>query len=402
MNITPRHTKLIELAQHDQRYLALLPAELRPLVHFKGTKPKPKLAQALQPLHSLPCIHEGNILEWCHSCPATAETKHVRECDIYGKCTRGFVSDKVKACARCDDYATEEATYAPQQIHNIFSDPGRRFNCSLLRFGDKNLLAYRDSYTNSKISIVELDTQWRVVNNILITLKHPSATMGQEDPRLFVFHSKLHVMFSGLLWLRGKMQVSILFAELNNKLETVRVWEPKYAKRTYPMEKSWSPFEYEGELYIVYSVAPLHQVLHIDTYTSKAELVYSTHTHSIWTGGHLRGGAAPVLVGDEYYHWFHGHKSKQIRNITWYDYSVGLYTFEAKPPFAIKRMARNPVWVGDTTKTHLNIVDNKNVIYPCGAMLNGKQWYISAGHQDAQCLIGVFDVYDVDRQLESI
>lgn len=60
---------------------------------------------------ALPCIHEGGILERCHKCGG--EGKHVRECDIHGKCTRAFVSAKVKACSQCADYATDEPVARP-------------------------------------------------------------------------------------------------------------------------------------------------------------------------------------------------------------------------------------------------------------------------------------------------
>lgn len=50
--------------------------------------------------YSLPCVHEGNILEWCHTC--NGEKRHVRECDHYDdKCTRALVSHKVRACVTC-------------------------------------------------------------------------------------------------------------------------------------------------------------------------------------------------------------------------------------------------------------------------------------------------------------
>jgi hypothetical protein len=51
---------------------------------------------------ALPCVHEGNVLERCHTCGG--EARHVRECDLHGKCTRGFVSNKVQSCSRCPDY----------------------------------------------------------------------------------------------------------------------------------------------------------------------------------------------------------------------------------------------------------------------------------------------------------
>lgn len=49
--------------------------------------------------YTLPCINEGAIIEWCNTC--NGEMKHVRECDVYEKCTRGYVSNLVRNCQSC-------------------------------------------------------------------------------------------------------------------------------------------------------------------------------------------------------------------------------------------------------------------------------------------------------------
>lgn len=51
---------------------------------------------------SIPCIHEGAILEYCNTC--NGAMKHVRECDKYSKATYAVVSDKVHSCKTCNDY----------------------------------------------------------------------------------------------------------------------------------------------------------------------------------------------------------------------------------------------------------------------------------------------------------
>lgn len=51
---------------------------------------------------SLPCVHEGAVVEWCTSCHS--DRRHVRDCDVHERCTRGFVSDRVRSCDRCPDF----------------------------------------------------------------------------------------------------------------------------------------------------------------------------------------------------------------------------------------------------------------------------------------------------------
>lgn len=50
----------------------------------------------------LPCRHEGQILERCHSC--NSELRHVRDCELHDEpCTRGL-RGRVRCCKDCPDY----------------------------------------------------------------------------------------------------------------------------------------------------------------------------------------------------------------------------------------------------------------------------------------------------------
>lgn len=84
-----------------------------------------------------PCEREGAVLEWCHTC--NGELKHVRECDLYERCTRGFVSDKVRACSTCGDHtalqvrkelpvmpAVEESRRGVKWAYGVTTVPSRR------------------------------------------------------------------------------------------------------------------------------------------------------------------------------------------------------------------------------------------------------------------------------------
>lgn len=58
------------------------------------------------PLVVVPCVHEGAIIEFCPTC--SGELRHVRDCAIHDRCTRGVVSAAVRACATCADYQPEK------------------------------------------------------------------------------------------------------------------------------------------------------------------------------------------------------------------------------------------------------------------------------------------------------
>lgn len=80
----------------------------------KPLPPKPTaVAPKLQPVvRSLPCIHEGDVLDPCKSC--AGELGHVRECDLHTKCTRGNTKKGFAVCATCTDYEPDPALLPPK------------------------------------------------------------------------------------------------------------------------------------------------------------------------------------------------------------------------------------------------------------------------------------------------
>lgn len=54
--------------------------------------------------HPVPCVHEGQVIE---RCPFGDEARHVRDCDIHDRCTRGL--SRIRSCADCPDYETASA-----------------------------------------------------------------------------------------------------------------------------------------------------------------------------------------------------------------------------------------------------------------------------------------------------
>jgi len=67
--------------------------------------------QRVASVASLPCIHEGAVLEWCNSCKTG--DRHVRSCDLHERCTRSFSRADLKTCANCSDYRSEPLAPLP-------------------------------------------------------------------------------------------------------------------------------------------------------------------------------------------------------------------------------------------------------------------------------------------------
>ena len=107
---------------------------------------------------------------------------------------------------------------------------------------------------------------------------------------------------------------------------------------------------------------------------------YVTHESSQdWIFGEPRGGTPPVLIGSEYWSFFHSSlpwagKGK-LRH-----YHMGVYAFEAKPPFRITRMTSRPILSG----SHRDVLAEKKplVVFPCGAIIKDGEWTVSLGVND--------------------
>src|SRR5258706_1031544 len=271
---------------------------------------------------------------------------------------------------------------------------GLRFNASIVQFRDRTLLAWRNRSHNSRVYLTELDRTLAPTGNTqLLDLEHHFARSGQDDPRLFVFDGRLHVSFTGVheLEVEDTTTSHMLYAELDDSFAARQVFMLDYRYRA-DWEKNWTFFECDGVRYIVYSVRP-HRVLAVTGGVAVAahEMPWSTP----WQGGVHRGGSSPVRVGDEFYCFFHG--------VCYVDgvrtHTAGVYTFEAKPPFRVTRCTRWPILIPDPATRPPG---KENVVYPCGAFLDGERWILSCGVHDSWIEISQFDAADIDKRLEVI
>ncbi len=268
---------------------------------------------------------------------------------------------------------------------------GLRFNASILAWKDGYLLAFRDGWAGSEIHVAKLDTYFRPTGDKAVKLKLdvPGALYGREDPRLFVFRGQLHVGFVGVENDSGGMHTNVLYARLSNDLQVKHVYYPKLPNRM-GWEKSWAFFEHDCELHAVYHPTG-HRIIRIDD--DKAYVVSTTATPAPWSGGEIRGGAVPVRVGDEYYHWFHSKTGPDVKPT----YEYGLYTFSAKPPFQPLRITPDPLVVADVRTKPAD--QYCPVVFPCGAVRCGPAWVVSMGVHDRWIELHRFDVADIESRL---
>ncbi len=335
------------------------------------------------------------------SCPGRVATATSRDC-LTCKATGGGYKPKV---AEAQPVAAATTGLQPFPIrfdeHNLAVGlSGKRFNSSLIEWRDGYALAWRSGWAGSDIWISLLDKDFNIIpgKHTKLDLTHSAANWGREDPRLFMFAGQLHVSYIGVARNRRVRRhghnTNVLYVRLSDAFEVEELFFPKYPQRNV-WEKNWSFFESGGKLFAVYSVAP-HRILAIDG--EKAELAHENPPVSNWRwGGEPRGGAAPMLIGNEWYHWFHAWKptARKARH-----YATGLYTFSAEPPFRILRMTPEPIIEADSrTNLHNWYAD---VIFTCGAVRRANDWILSSGEHDLTTRLDRFIIEEVESKLKPV
>lgn len=203
---------------------------------------------------------------------------------------------------------------------------------------------------------------------------------GFEDPRLFQFRQEVWC----IAYFRGHdfpFATTIDTSTSNHYIIIFPIHDAsKCLLLNYPdrlqTEKNWMPFEYSGDLLIVYSVYP-HTILRVDVDTGMCTKLYQTNVPKnvpalSFQEKHIGNGAPPqpiTLDGQNIYlgaaHIRGVQNNLPVRQ-------TFLYTFEASPPFSIVKIGQ-PFFIIDASVqiefVAGMIVDNeaKTVILSFGA-----------------------------------
>lgn len=361
----------------------------------------------------LSCRWEGDIVEPCKTC--SGAHRHVRECDQFGKCTWGECGKGLAVCERCDYYDPDPELLSPVSVSSVPhvpgayraaawtaqslapGQPGARFNPSVCEDpdGDGYLLAWRDGWAGSQIWVQRRARDLTAAGRpVPLNLGHPDASYGREDPRLFVFRDRPHVFFVGVVGRRGGVShTNQLYARLGPDLGVEQVFHPRYPGRA-AWEKNWAPFARGGSLFAVYHPVG-HRVIELDD--GRAVLRYETAGRLPWAGGEVRGGAPPILVGNEYWHFFH---DRVVTDHGLRVYRTGLYTFGADPPFAPKRICPAPLLAADP---HTKPTDQyAAVCFPGGAVRRGDDWLLAVGGHDRWSEVWALPHAEIEAQLRPV
>lgn len=160
-------------------------------------------------------------------------------------------------------------------------------------------------------------------------------------------------------------------------------------------EKNWTPFDYQGNLLLAYSLAP-HTILQPQKEHFACNTICSTPTSNSWNWGTLRGGTQASLEGDKYLAFFHSSidmESAHSEGRQMWHYFMGAYLFSASPPFKIQKMSSEPIigrqfYSGRSYKPYWKPV---KVVFPCGFISDETEIHVAYGRDDHECWIATLD-----------
>ena len=294
------------------------------------------------------------------------------------------------------------------------------FNPSLIKIHDEFLLIFRycpqpNDYHDwwiSYIGAVRLDENFDPISEPqLMTTRYPhSKTPSQsEDPRIFSYRGRLFLIFNDnmeieapTLWQRREMYLVELFysqGKFSLSSPIKLIYDGKY--NTQWWQKNWTPFEWQGNLELIYSINP-HEILYPNLIDGKCYLDYATQCELDWKWGTPRGSTPALLVDGEYLSFFHSAQwtsSESSFGQDLWHYFAGAYTFSAKPPFNIAKITPSPI-IGEGFYTRSFLI--KRVVFPGGFVVSEPYIYLAYGKDDHEMWIATLDKAALFRFLKPL
>ncbi len=299
-----------------------------------------------------------------------------------------------------------EAIIETKQIHV----PGYRkaYNSSLVKYKDGYLLSFRANSFNfttwvkklfnhrtAYVGLVELDSRFRAKKTpqILDICSYDARVLSApQDARLFEMNGRLLLFYNDYLKPEKGSQV-MYYCEIQSQGDTFMIAKGPtlltYNESRQRIEKNWAPFEYQGELYLVYQLEP-HTVLKVDETNGLCTQFGRSDVRITWDFGELRGGTPGYLVDGKYLSFFHSSKkgipslmSKKGANV----YFMGAYTYSPLPPFEIEAITPAPL----ARPTDYHRSNSKKIVYPSGLVVDGSRLHVVWGQNDAHTRVTTFD-----------
>jgi predicted GH43/DUF377 family glycosyl hydrolase len=255
------------------------------------------------------------------------------------------------------------------------------YNPGLIEREDGLWMAYRaqDERRDSRIGVCRLaGDEVLPEENREIALPDHHGKLGQkEDPRLFWYQGEVWMNY--VSW-DHKRCCAMAIVRLDRDWNMVKEIKTRWGDNWNPsvFQKNWAFYEASGELRMVYFPAPQHEIVSVDQggigqFVSRAKGVH-------WAWGLPRGGTPPVLHDGRFWSFFH---SRLMTPKGRFRYFMGAYAFSTE---GVPELVSRKPMLG-ASEADPNIERLPLVVFPCGAVLRGDEWWISTGVNDVKCAI---------------
>lgn len=286
------------------------------------------------------------------------------------------------------------------------------YNPSIIRWKGRLLLSFRDTPDPKQKYVSEIGVVW--VNEEFAAISNPQilrfwseeeykkVPSRAEDGRLISVGEKLYLVYDDNrdpIITKGGFRVYI--TELNViEDQIIPIGPEKIAyfdnESQNLREKAWTPFDYQNELLLLYSISPT-RVFHYLRGTKSCKMIHQTFFPTDWKWGVLRGGTAASKLDDScYLSFFHSciemtsvHSEGKVS----LHYFMGAYTFSAEPPFNITAISPSPIvgknfYHGKTYKPYHHPVC---AVFPAGFICEGETIFVVYGRQDHEMWLMAID-----------
>ena len=289
------------------------------------------------------------------------------------------------------------------------------FNPSIVRWNGSLLMSFREivepafppsrmlhSAGESIIGLVRLDEQFQPSGEAqILSLSGPGPFSNAEDGRLLTVGESLYLIYSNNInKIITEHGFRMHIAQLDHNGDRFFIKEDKRITRFENekpgrREKNWIPFDYNGNLLMIYSISP-HHILYPVPGDNECQTIGFSDKRLEWGLGELRGGTPALSIGDRYLSIFHScvdmiseeSEGKQVLH-----YFMGAYTFSKEPPFEITAISARPIiaqgfYSGQTYTPYWKPV---RVVFPCGLLAEGPYLWVAYGRQDHEIWIAQID-----------
>ena len=272
------------------------------------------------------------------------------------------------------------------------------FNCGLVRRPDGLWLIARRSRNrkglafgyNDLVAFLLDEKTHRPLRGSLIQMQKRWPDEQWEDARAVYHNGRTFISCCDFIWNRGSWTgAHQIVEEVTDGWSSIRRHDPIYGHNEYNLgqnkwhEKNWIWFVHEGKWHLVYQANP-HTVAEFnDNFELMNEWVNPV-LDLAWDYGEIRGGTPPVRirdgVRDEFWTFFH---SSTPWKAPFRQYHMGVYAFEAKPPFRITRISTFPILSGSQDDPHGP--KKPIVVFAQGAVWENDSWFVTMGVNDMKC-----------------